>query len=171
MPSIFSSSSNSFKDQFPGEKVILVTRQHWFTLLKTMAFPTILAFMPFLIFYLFRSHELYSAFSSVYWFVVVVYFLVLWNLAFYVLMLYMLNIIIVTERRVIKKSQNGLFKYTLNELELDKVQDITVKIFGVDATFFGYGDLEIQTAGSVNKFHFEKFPDPEKIKRIIMDAS
>lgn len=171
MSSIFSPSSNSFKYQFPGERVVLVTRQHWFTLFKTMIWPFILALAPIFIFYFLRSYELYRAFSSAYWFITVVYFLVLWNLAFYALMLYMLNTLIVTEKRVIKKSQTGFFKYTLNELELDKIQDITVKIFGIDATFFGYGDLEIQTAGSINKFNFEKLPDPERIKRTIMGGN
>ena len=54
-------------------------------------------------------------------------------------------------------------------MELDKIQDISVKITGPLATFLKYGNLEIQTAGAIPKFYFNQFPEPEEIKKIIMD--
>ena len=83
-------------------------------------------------------------------------------------MLYSLNTVVVTNKRVMENQQRGFFKYTLNELERDKIQDISIKIEGVFASFLDYGDIEIQTAGAQNKFYFKKLPQPQKIKEIII---
>jgi len=82
-------------------------------------------------------------------------------------MIYSLNTIVVTNKRVMDNQQKGLFQYALNELEREKIQDITVKINGMFASFLNYGDIEIQSAGTQNKFYFKKLPDPQKIKEII----
>ncbi len=82
--------------------------------------------------------------------------------------MYFLNTLVVTNKRVIENKQDGFFKYTMNEMELERIQDITVKVFGPLASFLDFGDIEIQSAGTTNKFYLSRFPHPKKIKETIM---
>ena len=168
--SIFESSSNSFRKQDPKEKTILVTRKHRIILFSKMSFLGFFVLLPFIIYSLISSFSWYSIISSVYWFFVSIWFLLLWNLAFYSIMLYFLNIVIVTNQRVIENKQNGFFDYRANEMELSKIQDISIKISGSLATFLDFGDIEIQSAGAKAKFYFDIIPHPEKIREIINEA-
>ncbi|MFQ6084461.1 MAG: PH domain-containing protein [Candidatus Aminicenantia bacterium] len=167
--SIFAPSSNSFRKQYPEEKTLLVTRRHWIILFAPMLFILFLALLSFVIHSFIESASWYDVISSLYWFLVAVWFLILWNLAFYSIMIYILNTVIVTDKRVVENKQEGFFKYTLNELELDKIQDISVKIYGPLAAFLDFGDIGIQTAGAQPKFYFTQLPHPEKIKETIMN--
>ena len=168
--SIFESSNNSFRKQNPKEKTILVTRKHRIILFSKMSFLGFCVLLPFIIYSLINSFSWYSIIFSVYWFFVSIWFLLLWNLAFYSIMLYFLNIVIVTNQRVIENKQNGFFDYRANEMELSKIQDISIKISGSLATFLDFGDIEIQSAGAKAKFYFDTLPHPEKIREIINEA-
>ena len=168
--SIFKPSNNSFRKQNPEEKTILVTRKHRIILFSKMSFLGFCVLLPSIIYSLINSFSWYSSISSVYWFFVSIWFLLLWNLAFYSIMLYFLNTVIVTNQRVIENKQNGFFNYRANEMELSKIQDISIKISGSLATFFDFGDIEIQSAGAKAKFYFDTVPHPEKIREMINEA-
>ncbi len=168
MFSIFFSSTYSFKGELPGEKTILVVRKHWFVLFFPFWSALFLAFLPFLIYFFIKGFSWYGVFSSLYWFLVIVYFLVLWILLFYQIIIYILTVLIVTNKRLIKIEQKGLFNYERNEMELNKIQDISFKIYGIFAAFLNFGDMEVQTAGTIVKFSFDHLPEPQKIKEIIM---
>ena len=168
--SIFEPSSNSFRKQNLKEKTILVTRKHRIILFSKMSFLGFCVLLPFIIYSLIGSFSWYSSISSVYWFFVSIWFLLLWNLAFYSIMLYFLNTVIVTSQRIIENKQNGFFDYRANEMELSKIQDISIKISGYLATFLDFGDIEIQSAGAKAKFYFDTIPHPEKIREIINEA-
>ena len=167
--SIFTISSNSFKGQRPGETTVLVTRKHWFALFIPMLFIFLLALLPFIIYSFVSSAQWYSAVASLYWFLGALYFLILWNLAFYNIIIYFLNTVIVTNQRIIQNEQKGFFLHNVDELGLDNIEDISIKIFGPLATFLNFGDIEIQTAGAQNKFYLPQLPNPKKIKQIITD--
>lgn len=83
--------------------------------------------------------------------------------------MYLLDIWIVTDHRIIDSEQHGFFKRTVAELSLSKIQDISVEISGLIPTFLDYGNLEIQTAGTENKFMFKQIPHPNEVKDIIMN--
>ncbi len=83
-------------------------------------------------------------------------------------MLYILTVAVVTNKRIIRIDQKAFFIYERNEMELDKIQDISVNIQGIFATFLDFGDLQVQTAGTIVKFTFPQLPNPQKIKDIIM---
>lgn len=82
-------------------------------------------------------------------------------------MIYTLNTIVITNKRVIKNEQSGFFRYASAELDIAKIQDVSVKVHGILAAILRFGDLEIQTAGTQNKFLFDRLPNPEKIKTIV----
>ena len=166
MPFPLFTSNNTFKGQLSEETTILVIRKHWITLALPLFLVLLTALIPIIIYPLITPTLLYFDF---YWFLSSAFWFFLWNLLFFNLMIYSLNTLVITNKRVIETKQLGFFKYSANEFQKDKIQDISVKIIGILPSLLNYGNLEIQTAGSENKFNFTNFPDPEKIKQIILN--
>ena len=81
---------------------------------------------------------------------------------------YWLDVWIVTNERVIDIEQKGLFKREISEFKLDRIQDVTVDVRGVLQTFFGYGDVQIETAGSERDFVFKTVANAYEIKNKIL---
>jgi membrane protein YdbS with pleckstrin-like domain len=161
-------SKNSFEGQLPEEKVVLLTRKHWLNLFIPLAFIKVLIILVLGIYFIINSFGWYERISSLYWFLVSLFLLISWTLAFYNIMIYELNTVTVTNKRIIQNKQEGLFKHTINELSLTRIQDITVQVFGPVAEFLRFGELRMQSAGAKKKFIFENLPDPRKIKDIII---
>lgn len=82
--------------------------------------------------------------------------------------MYMLDVWIVTDRRIIDSTQHGFFNRTVSELHLTRVQDISVHTVGVIPTLLHFGDLQVQTAGTEEKFNFLQIPNPLAVKDAIM---
>lgn len=169
MPSRIINSSNSFRGQLAGEQTVLVKRRHWIVLFGPVFMLIVFALIPYVIYYYVNQTNWYGQWADLFWFLTAVYYLFLWDVLFYNLMIYTLNTIVITDKRVIKNEQSGFFKYSSAGLEVAKIQDVSVRVQGVLAAVFHFGDLEIQTAGSQNKFYFDRMPDPEKIKTVIMN--
>ena len=64
----------------------------------------------------------------------------------YSYMLWYFSIYIVTNQRIRQISQRGLFKKSVVDLGLDKVQSISYGVNGIRAGLMGYGTIVIQTA-------------------------
>lgn len=76
---------------------------------------------------------------------------------------YYFDLGIVTTERVIDWDQRGLFHRTVSEHHLEVIQDVSARQRGVLQTFFGYGDVFVQTAGTEPNFEFQAVPDPGEI--------
>jgi len=81
------------------------------------------------------------------------------------------DINIVTNRRVVDVNQNGLFSREISELSLEDVEDVSVHYQGVLPTFFNYGEIIIQTAGTQSNFMFHNIRNPRDVASIIVDLS
>ncbi|MBF1034415.1 MAG: PH domain-containing protein [Candidatus Nanosynbacter sp.] len=64
----------------------------------------------------------------------------------YSYMLWYFSIYIVTNQRIRQISQRGLFKKSVVDLGLDKIQSISYGVSGIRAGLMGYGTIVIQTA-------------------------
>ncbi len=164
--SIFTFSKNSFENQLPDEKIVLLTRKHWFVLFVPFLIISILTLVPLIIHPYFNQATL-----PLFWFLTSVYFLILWHLLFYSIMLYALNTVIITNKRIVENQQTGFFRHRVDELELHRIQDISIKVYGIIPELIGFGDLKIQTAGTRNEFIFTQLPNPKKIKSAIRRAN
>ena len=63
----------------------------------------------------------------------------------YSYMLWYFSIYIVTNQRIRQISQRGLFKKSVVDLGLDKIQSISYGVSGIRAGLMGYGTIVIQT--------------------------
>ena len=64
----------------------------------------------------------------------------------YSYMLWYFSIYIVTNQRIRQISQRGLFKKSVVDLGLDRIQSISYGVNGIRAGLMGYGTIVIQTA-------------------------
>lgn len=160
---------------FPGkrkeEKIVLVLRRHWLIFFKHFFASFLLAFIPVAGYFL--IHRFTQHFSNNQYFPLVVllvsayYMFVL--VYFYMGILdYYLDVWIVTNERIINVVQNGMFKRIVAEQNIYRVQDVTAEVNGMIETFFRFGTVSVQTAGTRHRFEFEQVPNPYKVKRYIM---
>ncbi|TSC91355.1 MAG: hypothetical protein CEN90_484 [Parcubacteria group bacterium Licking1014_17] len=155
----------------PYENVLLLLRRHWFVILSTIVAYAILLVLPFVL-YVFVAYYLSLAhLTGLYWLAVTLYLLFWWYGLFYAITMYLLDVWIVTDHRVIDSEQIKFFDRTVAELNLSKIQDISLKVEGLIPTFLKFGDLEIQTAGAEEKFFFRQIPNPGEVKDVIFHAS
>ncbi|MBI4426079.1 MAG: PH domain-containing protein [Candidatus Kerfeldbacteria bacterium] len=163
---------------FPGmhgdEQILLLQRKHWSVLVHKLVRYVMLIVAPLLIF------------GALAWFDVgftvdtqnlsgvllilgaSLYTLLLWMLFFHDWLDYYLDVLIVTNERVVRIEQKGLFNRTVADLTLDRVQDVTVETKGFVQTFLHYGSLHLQSAGERERFTFSDIPDPELVKAEIL---
>ncbi|MBI5456313.1 HAMP domain-containing histidine kinase [Candidatus Kaiserbacteria bacterium] len=158
----------------PGEKILLKLRKHWIILLRDtigtliiglipgIVVPLIIATVPSL----YLDAIGYAAIAS---FATALWLLVVWMALFALWTDYYLDLWIVTDRRIVNIDQVGLFNRQIATWGLDRVQEITVRSENFVQEFFGYGSIEIQTAGPSDEYaKVEGIPNPEKARNIIL---
>ena len=73
------------------------------------------------------------------------------------------NVYIVTNERVVDVDWYGLLYKQLSSTQLAKIQDVTYKQSGILDTFFNFGTVFIQTAGTEPNFEFTAVPKPHQV--------
>lgn len=96
------------------------------------------------------------------------YYLWVWLFFFSTFVDFYLDAWIVTNDRILNIEQKGLFNRTVSELDLLNIQDITSEVHGVLPFFFGYGNVQIQTAAEQGRFVFEQIPNPEGVRKRLL---
>ncbi|MEK7116648.1 MAG: PH domain-containing protein [Patescibacteria group bacterium] len=168
---IFKESKNHFEGEETTEEVVLLIRRHPFFIIVRLVFFTILILIPIAVGIVFSSFLHANNLLSLFLFVSSVWYLFIWSGIFYALTMYTLDVWIVTDRRIIDSTQHGFFNRTISELHITRIQDISVQTEGVVQTFLKFGNLQIQTAGTEEKFKFSQIPNPTKVKDEIMKLS
>lgn len=82
-----------------------------------------------------------------------------------------LDLLIITNDRLLHIEQHSLFSRTISELDLYKIQDVTSEVYGFIPSLFSYGTLQIQTAGAQEKFILDHIPHPESLRQTILDLA
>lgn len=93
-----------------------------------------------------------------------------WISISWIVVQYYLTYWIITNKRIISAKLIGLFNVGYETIPLLQIQDLTVSIKGVLASFFHFGDLKIHTAAKVGEFSLDRIPDPEIAKQVIFEA-
>lgn len=154
-------SELSFDGQRDGEKVLFIFRRHIVTARKGLGWLVILSALgvvPMLI---------WPGVSYMLW--IFLGFVTLGVLgAFYAYILWYFSIYIVTDQRLRQISQKGLFKKSVVDLSLDKIQSISYGVPGWIAGMFGYGTILIQTG--VGDLTISKVSHPEEVHNKLQDA-
>lgn len=145
-----------------GEYVIIRIRRH-LTPFVFMLLKIILVSLPFYIIVFFIGNQLGIKFQ------VYAYLFISLFLGFFIIfvgIIYILDQLVLTNKRMVFINWHSLWRKDEVEAELSEIQDIRTREKGFLAKFriFDYGLVEIETASSNTTLRFEDAPDPEGTK-------
>ncbi|MDD4476567.1 MAG: PH domain-containing protein [Patescibacteria group bacterium] len=82
-----------------------------------------------------------------------------------------LDMWVITNDRLVDIEQISLFGRSVSEVDLYQIQDITSEVKGFFPSIFDYGTITLQTAGAVPKFILKNVPDPNGLRKFILDMA
>ncbi len=153
----------------PYEKIVYIVRRHWLTYIPTVLLFAAMAVLPFAVYFI-LNNEVSLLLENENSRAIIVILLSIYELGvalfFYSsFLMYYLDMMIITNDRLVQIQQKTLFSRSVSELDLYRIQDTTSDITGVIATMIGYGLLKIQTAGERQNFTFEFVPKVNELRR------
>ena len=159
----------SFQSQEKGEKVLLFLRKDFITNAKWILIGIFLTLLPLSLIF---SQQLFKnslAFLTLQFCLIIILFYYLFVAAYLYLnfITWYYNVALITDRRVIDVEFSGLVYKDVATTKLNLVQDVSYAQVGVIRTFFDYGNILIQTAGSLDNFIFEAAPNPEGAVHVV----
>ncbi len=154
-----------------GEKVVSHFWQHPLVFVGIFLFFLMLFAIPMAVYLVIMGLVPQLLETEIYFIILTVtclsYYLVILVFSLNVWMDNYLDVWTLTNFRIISRDQLGLFNRVTSELELVNVQDVTVEQKGIFPTIFNYGDIYVQTAGTIERFRFENVPNPVRVARMI----
>jgi len=127
-----------FDGQREGEEVKFVFRRHFSTAKAGIIFLAVMIMLGVIPLFLWQNDLRMLWIFLGFVFVGVCGF-------FYAYMMWYFSVYIVTDQRIRQVSQKGLFKKTVVDLGLDKIQSISYGVTSVVGGILGYGTILIQT--------------------------
>ncbi len=156
-----------------GENVILQIRRHLFVFYMRIAFVVVLVFLPLLLIPV-ADAALEKIFDAngilVFWALYLMWLLVLSTILFVQWTDYYLDVWIVTNKRVIDIEQKGVFNFEVSTFRLEQIQDISIEINGIIASFLKFGTIHIHTAGESPNLTIRDAARPIEVKEALMRA-
>lgn len=158
-----------FETQEDGEEILLFMRAHPITILGWILGVIILILLPIFILPLILGFKILPQFLPAGYYVILplLYYLGVFGLAFAKFLQWYYNDYIVTSQRIIDIDWVSLLYKEFSSAMLNKVQDVNYRQGGLLDSFFNYGNVFIQTAGTEPNFEFENIPQPDKVVREI----
>ena len=101
--------------------------------------------------------------------VLVMLVIIFWTSFFYAWTKSYFDLWYVTDRHIIAINQKQIFEREEAFMELTKIQDVFFEKNSFLATFFGFGKLKVQTAGSDQEFIIENVSNVEEVSHRIME--
>ncbi|PIR03070.1 MAG: hypothetical protein COV60_02345 [Candidatus Magasanikbacteria bacterium CG11_big_fil_rev_8_21_14_0_20_43_7] len=164
-----------FINQKSYEHIIYRIRRHPITFIPIVFMFLILLLVPFIVYIIIgtlfpeimtgpRTYPLLLLLGSTY--------ILTMFLFFYVRFIdYYLDLWIVTNDRIIDIEQNNLFSRSITELDLFRIQDVTIEMHGLFSTLFDYGNITVKTASSNSHIIFTAAPHPNMIREELIKLS
>lgn len=160
------------------ERLIMTLRKHWLVFLIQSFGFILAALIPFIVMGIFdarifaylASNGLASAPANA----LVMFAVCAWEMIILCVFAvattnYFLDIVFVTNRRIIDLDQKGLFARDIAIMPIDQMQDIKIEVLGILATFFNFGNLYIQTAGKDKEIAVRGLRNPQEAKDAILN--
>ena len=157
-------------DLEPGEKIVAKIRRYKLGLILQSLFLVLFVVLPPLLFFIvemtanIQGNDM-ALFMGLYSLIL----LVAWMMFFVIWTGYYLDVLVITQKRIIDINQKGFFKRDVSTLNMDKIEDITILVEGILHTLLNFGTIKIQTAGAEEEFIVDDMPDPNKIKLVIYE--
>jgi hypothetical protein len=159
-----------FPGQKDGEVVEYLVAKHWIIYVKLILFMLTTIVVPVVIFTGIELGTEWSLNAKRYvTFGFIIYMIVIVTISFIRWLEDELDVIIVTNERVISIDQVSFMHRTVSETELSQVQDVKHVAKGVLSNVMNFGCLEIQTAAEKIIFRIDDVTKPHQMSRQILD--
>lgn len=163
----------TFQTQKPHESIILFLRSHFITNVSWIMVSLILITLPIIILTFlptfginFLSSPSATRFATVY---TLFYYLMVFSYVFISFLHWFYNVFIVTTERVVDIDYSDIVVHNIAVTNLSHIEDVNYTQSGFIPTFFNYGDLFVQTAGTERNFEALSIPKPAEATDIIGD--
>ncbi len=152
----------SFRGKRSNETVLLVVRCHPWILMPIVWWWLLLGALVVASLYFFGASQITT-------YVIFAVLIIGGIISFYIWFLWNNGVYVVTNQRVIRIEQLGLFNRQISEAEIDRIQEISTEINGPIRTMLNFGDVRLQTAASgEGKVVLEDVIDPYDIQQQIV---
>lgn len=153
-----------FESQDDEEEVIIFLRQHPIVMVPAVLLVIFLLTLPSV----FIFFPPYASLPVTYQLVIALgWYLFVFGYALAKFMGWFYNIYIVTDERVVDVDFVNILFRKISVAKIDEIQDVNITASGSFETFFGYGNIFIQTAAEVSEFDFLAIPKPDQVGKIL----
>jgi len=155
------------------EKILFIARKHWFVFVKETIVLFFFLCVPLLIIFAFKflntkyDIKIHGDVITLFIFLSSIFLLFIWVSIFIVWTDYCLDILIITNIRIVEVEQKGFFSRELSTFRLEHIQDVTAEMNGIIQTFLTFGTIHIQTAGEDREFLMRGVSKPFELKNFI----
>lgn len=160
-----------FDTQKDGEEVLIIARRHWIVYVPAIIIGLFVEILSVVVLFNIDKISIFDGYVVRGIVILTASFVMLFAaLIVYVdWLIHYLNVQIVTNENIVDVGQSALFHRTISELTLNDIEDVTASQKGILQSLLQYGNVNIQTAGQLPNFVFEKVPEPYEISRRIME--
>lgn len=159
----------TFDTQEDNETILLFLRMAFITNVPWIVATILLIIAPIIVSVAIRvSHSPFQFFPTNFVLIIqVLYYLIVATYIFVNFITWYFNISLITDKRVIDVDFADLIYKNVAGTKLDLVQDVSFEQVGGIRAIFNYGDVLIQTAGTVDNFALHAVPRPERVVEIV----
>jgi|GEM_PF-312835 len=146
------------------EVVVYEVRRHWFVLYLRLAVLMIFVLLPLLFYSVIKALPIrLIAEGNVYFLLLFIYsiwLLFVWIIGIILWTDYFLDVMLITNKRLIRVEQNGLFSREVSYVDLQNIQDVKSEVNGFLATMLNFGHLSVQTSAQNREFVIRCIANP-----------
>jgi len=159
----------SFAEQEDNETIILFLRRDFITNVPWIVSTIALAFVPFLIRFIFVStgFSLFTLPDNLSFILISFYYLIVVGFVFANLVSWFYNIGLVTNRRGVDIDFLDLATINVATASLPDIKDVEYTQAGFFQSLFDFGDVRLRIEATGEVFVFEKVPRPSEVAGII----
>ncbi len=156
-----------------GEIILEKIRKHWIIYVKD-AFLHAFGCFAFMIFATYIAHKGLLAFidqdvNAYTGMLLMMFVIIFWVSFFYAWTKEYFDVWYVTDRHIIAVNQKQMFEREEAFMELSRIQDVFFDKNGMLSTWFGFGKLRVQSAGTDQEFVIDYVADVESVAHRIME--
>jgi hypothetical protein len=159
-----------YHEQDEDEQILLILRKHFVTNITWILLSIIFSFLPLLIYYIYSYTNLLASFAMspqasivlVYGYYLTVFYYMFIN---YITWYY--NASLITTKKIVDIHFQDIIYHDVSMTKLTLVEDVNYVQSGFFGSFFGYGNVLVETAGKSLKFDFMSVPNPERVVNLL----
>lgn len=159
-----------FEDKEQDEVILLLVRRHFITNLHWLFVSALLFLAPIVLIPFWENFSVFNFLDLPARFIVIFtifYYLVAFTYLFVNFITWYFNVSLITNRRIVDVNFSDLVYKNVAATKLSLLQDASYSQVGVLRSFFDYGDVLMQTAGTLDNFSFPGVPNPERVVKIV----